>query len=422
MPDKKITISWDEVSSPQVDATIRQQDALVRAQEHYQPHVPPVTPVPVVVTPRRGSTSIWYSTVFYMAVFGVIGGLVAWVSAEVVWLVMPNKLEEFDTAILQFQQVEELVRNGTMTQEQAGSAIALLEQTYQENPYVRIINDPNASEEEKKRLIEQLAQQDTLKNLLQLFVWFSLVAIPLAFFLASGEQIVSQNWRGVVVNGSVAIALALFGGIGGGFVASVLYGILGGGQDSTLWIQVLARSIAWAVLGLSLVPAPGLVLRSWKRLAIGMVGGFLGGFLGGMLFDPIALVTHSVVLSRLAGIVAIGFFSGVGTGLIENVAKAGWLRVTAGLIAGKQFIIYKNPTYLGSSPQCEIYLFKDRQVSPRHASIQTVRGGYELEDLNSPTGTFVNGRPVSRTRLRTNDQVQIGATVFQFQEKERTAR
>ena len=111
--------------------------------------------------------------------------------------------------------------------------------------------------------------------------------------------------------------------------------------------------------------------------------------------------------------------AGVGTGLIENVAKSGWLRVVGGLIAGKQFIIYKNPTYLGSSPQCEIYLFKDPQVGPRHAAIHTVAGGYELEDLQSGTGTLVNSRPVSRVRLRNNDQVQVGATILLFQEKER---
>ena len=118
-------------------------------------------------------------------------------------------------------------------------------------------------------------------------------------------------------------------------------------------------------------------------------------------------------------IVAIGVIAGIGTGLIETAAKSGWLRVVAGLIAGKQFIIYKNPTCIGSSPQCEIYLFKDTRIGPRHAAIHTVHGGYEIEDLQSPTGTFVNGRPVSRVRLRNNDQVQIGATAFQFQEKAR---
>jgi pSer/pThr/pTyr-binding forkhead associated (FHA) protein len=118
--------------------------------------------------------------------------------------------------------------------------------------------------------------------------------------------------------------------------------------------------------------------------------------------------------------VTIGAFVGLGTGLIENIAKTGWLRVVAGLIAGKQFVLYRNPTYIGSSPQCEVYLFKDAQVRPRHAALHLVPGGFEIEDLNSGSGTFVNGAPITRVRLRNGDQVQIGSTCFVFQEKART--
>jgi pSer/pThr/pTyr-binding forkhead associated (FHA) protein len=121
-------------------------------------------------------------------------------------------------------------------------------------------------------------------------------------------------------------------------------------------------------------------------------------------------------------IISIGTVAGMGTGLIESVAKTGWLRVVAGLIAGKQFIIYKNPTRIGSSPQCEVYLFKDPQVGPWHAAIHAVPGGYDIEDLQSPSGTLVNGRSVSRVRLKNNDLLQIGTTTLQFQEKPRVSQ
>jgi pSer/pThr/pTyr-binding forkhead associated (FHA) protein len=79
-------------------------------------------------------------------------------------------------------------------------------------------------------------------------------------------------------------------------------------------------------------------------------------------------------------------------------------------------VLYRNPTIIGSSPQCEIYLFKDPQVGPRHAAIHVGRG-FEIEALQPGCGTFVNGQAVSRTRLRNGDQVQIGSTTFVFQEK-----
>ena len=89
---------------------------------------------------------------------------------------------------------------------------------------------------------------------------------------------------------------------------------------------------------------------------------------------------------------------------------------------GKQFILYKNPTYIGSSPQCEIYLFKDTQVAPQHAAIREIPQGYEIEDLKTTSGTFVNGTPISRIRLRNDDQIQIGSTTFTFHEKESAVR
>jgi hypothetical protein len=183
----------------------------------------------------------------------------------------------------------------------------------------------------------------------------------------------------------------------------------------------MARAVGWAILGVFLAVAPGLTLRSGKRLFIGMAGGFLGGMIGGMLLDPVGLVIQSAWASRLIAITAIGVVAGAGSGWIEAVAKTGWLRVVGGLIVGKQFVLYRNPTLIDSSPQCEIYLFKDPQIDPQHAAIHTVPGGFELEDLRSQTGTFVNGRPVSRARLRNNDQIQIGATTLSYQERQRDA-
>ena len=150
-----------------------------------------------------------------------------------------------------------------------------------------------------------------------------------------------------------------------------------------------------------------------------MTGGFLGGVIGGLLFDPIFLVIQNDTFSRLVAVTLVGGVIGAGTGWIESVAKTGWLRVVGGLIVGKQFIIYRNPTTIGSAPECEIYLFKDTRVGPRHAALHTIAGGFELEDLGSPTGTLVNGKAIRRTRLRNNDQIQIGMTTFLFQEKEK---
>jgi hypothetical protein len=193
--------------------------------------------------------------------------------------------------------------------------------------------------------------------------------------------------------------------------------------------QLLARAVEWGVLGLFLSLAPGLILRNVKRLAIGLAGGLVGGVVGGLLFVPVTrlaasdavnqyvTITNPDLLGRLVGIVTIGLVAGLSTGMIENVVKAGWFKVSDGLIAGKQFVLYRNPTYIGSAPWCHIYLFKDPQVGKRHAAVHIVPGGYEIEDLPLGSKTFVNGLPVARAKLKAGDHVKIGATTFSFQEK-----
>ena len=55
---------------------------------------------------------------------------------------------------------------------------------------------------------------------------------------------------------------------------------------------------------------------------------------------------------------------------MESALKDRWLYVTAGPLAGKQFILYKSETSIGSRQESDIYLFKDANILPRHAVIQ----------------------------------------------------
>ena len=76
---------------------------------------------------------------------------------------------------------------------------------------------------------------------------------------------------------------------------------------------------------------------------------------------------------------------------------------------------------LGSSPKADVYLFKDDAIEPRHALITNRGGRFEIEDCNTPDGTYVNGIPISRTALNDGDQIVLGKTVLEFSMKE-TAR
>jgi two-component system, NtrC family, response regulator HydG len=56
----------------------------------------------------------------------------------------------------------------------------------------------------------------------------------------------------------------------------------------------------------------------------------------------------------------------------------------------------------------------DAAVSRRHCAIEQVDGRYEIVDLDSHNGTFVNGVPVGRKVVDHGDRIRIGASEFVF--------
>ncbi len=57
---------------------------------------------------------------------------------------------------------------------------------------------------------------------------------------------------------------------------------------------------------------------------------------------------------------------------------------------------------------------EDPAVAPQHCSITESAGGFTLRDLDSPSGTYVNGIPISERVLCFGDQISIGDSSFLF--------
>jgi Mg-chelatase subunit ChlD len=62
---------------------------------------------------------------------------------------------------------------------------------------------------------------------------------------------------------------------------------------------------------------------------------------------------------------------------------------------------------IGSHDACSLVL-DEADVAPRHAVLQRDGDGYELFDLYSPTGTYVNGARVAAAPLRPGDALRVG--------------
>jgi len=421
---QRLTITWDELNSAAVEEKLRQQSTRAQVADHYE-HAQ------VTATAQRRQTlwtTLWYNTLFYTGVFGAIGGIFGWARGMILHL-RPNAQMDARGLISAYQEIQRDASYGRWTKRQADQALAELRNEGKGNPYFAIFVNDALSDEQKEAQRKQLAHRDEWKDFFANLLFYGFSGMMIAACLGMADAFVERNWPAVVSNASVGAVAGLVGGMTVALFVEQLYQrILGGmGAEPSSARQVLARAVEWGVLGFFLSAAPGLLLRSPRKLLIGLAGGLIGGIVGGLLFVPIerladsdlvsGYISNGQALSRLIGLIAIGALAGVGTGLLEHVVKSGWFKVTAGIIAGKQFVLYRNPTYIGSSPQCHIYLFKDPQVGRRHAAVHILSGAFEIEDLPLGAKTFVNGRPVTRTRLRNGDRVQVGQTAFRFQEK-----
>lgn len=74
---------------------------------------------------------------------------------------------------------------------------------------------------------------------------------------------------------------------------------------------------------------------------------------------------------------------------------------------GARFLLDKDETTVGRHPEADIFL-DDVTVSRRHVKINRHEGGFEVEDLGSLNGTYVNHDRVDHYVLSTSDEVQVG--------------
>ena len=129
-----------------------------------------------------------------------------------------------------------------------------------------------------------------------------------------------------------------------------------------------------------------------------------------LIFDPISFATHGGAVSRAVGFGLLGMATGIAMGLVESALKDRWLYVTAGPLAGKQFILYKPQTNIGSIQACDIYLFKDPEILPQHATL--VQKGGRIH-LIAEGPVYISGQRVHSSRvLESGSSSSSDATAF----------
>lgn len=268
----------------------------------------------------------------------------------------------------------------------------------------------------------------TLGALLRMLMIIPLVLIFMCLGFSIVESLVERSLQKALQRAALSLPL--------GLVFSVVF-MIGGGLVYRIGLEVcaamgidmrtadayknpavwIARSLAWMVFASAAGVVYGLVDRSVKKGKYGIIGAVIGGGIGGVVFDPISMVTGSGGPSRAIGFALIGLAAGVAIGIVESALKDRWLYVAAGPLAGKQFILYKPLTTIGSSQKCDIYLFKDNSILPHHGSIE-MRGAQTFLRCDGPV--FISGQPARVRALQSGDLIQIGRYAFHFRERHRS--
>ena len=83
------------------------------------------------------------------------------------------------------------------------------------------------------------------------------------------------------------------------------------------------------------------------------------------------------------------------------------LVVKRGPNAGSRFLLDQPVTSAGRHPDSDIFL-DEVTVSRRHAEFRRDNGEFQIVDISSLNGTYVNRKPVASAMLANGDEIQIG--------------
>lgn len=91
----------------------------------------------------------------------------------------------------------------------------------------------------------------------------------------------------------------------------------------------------------------------------------------------------------------------------------GWIVAQNGNHRGEDFRIYDGKNILGTAADCDIVI-TDPYLSAKHCTIRHENGNFQVTDLDSMNGTFVNQKRCTKSDLIDNDTIRLGRTEFKF--------
>jgi len=245
-----------------------------------------------------------------------------------------------------------------------------------------------------------LASELSLAQRFALDAGYGLVTgVLLGVCLGIGHWIVARRWWLPIL----ASALGAIGGLVGLLWGEFLYQLL-------RFSELLARPFGWAIFGFVLGSSQGIARGSLVGALRAGLGGGIGAGLGGLFFALLPSLTQLPdPTCRGIAWVLMGTLIGSASVLVERFLAGATLKVASGKLEGKEFILDKPRLTIGRDERCDIPIYYDRQIEPRHATLEWTGAGYRIAPIGSAT-VIVNGQTVPVKELSHNDVVQVGNT------------
>jgi hypothetical protein len=91
----------------------------------------------------------------------------------------------------------------------------------------------------------------------------------------------------------------------------------------------------------------------------------------------------------------------------------GWVVAITGDHKGEDFRLKAGKNVVGTASDCDIVL-SDKKISRKHCTIRYEGNEFQIADLDSSNGTFVNEEKVTKHDLIDNDILRLGDVQFKF--------
>ena len=198
-------------------------------------------------------------------------------------------------------------------------------------------------------------------------------------------------------------------------------------------LDMLVFGVCWTLVGCGVGVSEGIAARSFGKFSYGTIGGAIGGFIGGglhcfFLMLNLYYTTHQDIAQKASmsdsfergwcglGLVIVGACIGSLTALVQGVMQPACVKVLRGWQEGREYPLIKMASLLGREEHADIALFRDMKVEKRHCFINRVGDRFYLQNNNAPPEyTLVNDEKIRQeVELKEGDKIQLGNILLRF--------